>query len=77
MYLKTLMQTCTRARKHTSLLGEAPSGCNAPFSRADIEVDHENKVDLGVLRGADHDGHVLVLPFSMGDGVLVKFKVTL
>ena len=27
-----------------------------PFSRGSIDIDHEKKVDLGVLRGADHDG---------------------
>ena len=42
-----------------------------------INVGHEKKVDLGVLRGADHDGHVQVSPFSTVDGVCVKFKVTL
>ena len=34
-----------------------------------IYVETERKVDLGVLRGADHDGLVLVSPFSTVDGV--------
>ena len=42
-----------------------------------IEVDHQKKVNLGVLRGADHDGPDKVLPFSTVDGVSVEFKVTL
>ena len=42
-----------------------------------IDVGHENKVDLGVLRGADHDERGLVSPFSTVDRVRVKFKVTL
>ena len=28
------------------------------ISRAGIDIGHEKKVDLGVLRGADHDGRV-------------------
>ena len=44
-------------------------------------LNTKRKVNLGVLRGADHDGRVLVSPFSMVDGVCgqpsVKFKVTL
>ena len=48
-----------------------------PFSRGSIDIDHEKKVDLGVLRGADHDGHVPVSPFSTVDGVCVKLKITL
>ena len=66
-----------RAISYPGLLGEEPGGWSDTFSGSDIYSEPENKVDLGVLRGADHDGHVLVLPFSMGDGVLVKFKVTL
>ena len=42
------------------------------FSGTTIEVDHQKKVDLGVLRGADHDGRHLVSPFSTVDGVCVK-----
>ena len=40
----------------TSLLMEEPGGWCTPFSRGSIDIDHEKKVDLGVLRGADHDG---------------------
>ena len=32
---------------------------------ATIEVGHEKKVDLGVLRGADHDGLGPQVPFEM------------
>ena len=53
----------------TGLLGEAPGGVRRGFSGAGINVEHEKKVDLGVLRGADHDGRVLVSPFSTVDGV--------
>ena len=52
-------------------------GWCVPFSRGSIDICHEKKVDLGFLRGADHDGRVLVSPFSTLDGVCVKFKVTL
>ena len=62
---------------NTSLLREEPGGWCAPKAGATIEVGHEKKVDLGVLRGADHDGLVLVSPFSTVDGVRVKFTVTL
>ena len=48
-----------------------------PFSHAGIDIDHKKKVDLGVLRGADHDGRGPVLPFPMVDGVYVKFKLPL
>ena len=58
----------------TGLLGEAPGAVWRVFSRAGINVEHEKKVDLGVLRGADHDGRVLVSPFSTVDGVGVKSK---
>jgi hypothetical protein len=62
------------ALRHTGLLGEAPGGLGHPFSHAGIDIDHKKKVDLGVLRGADHDGRGPVLPFPMVDGVYVKFK---
>ena len=61
----------------TGLLREELGGWCVPFSRGSIDIGHEKKVDLGVLRGADHDGRVLVSPFSTLDGVCVKFKVTL
>ena len=59
------------------LLGEDRVEWNHPFSGTVIYVETEKKVDLGVLRGADHDGRVLVSPFSTVDGVCVKFKVIL
>ena len=61
----------------TGLLREELGGWCVPFSRGSIDIGHEKKVDLGVLRGADHDGRVVVSPFSTLDGVCVKFKVTL
>ena len=64
-------------RASTSLLREALGGWCAPKTRGSIDIDHEKKVDLGVLRGADHDGHVQVSPFSTVDGVCVKLKITL
>ena len=60
----------------TSLLREEPGGWCTTKPRGSIDIDHEKKVDLGVLRGADHDGHVPVSPFSTVDGVCVKLKVT-
>ena len=45
------------------------------FSRAVFDIEHEKKVDLGVLRGADCDGCVPVAPFSTVDGVRVEFEV--
>ena len=52
-----------------------------PKTRGSIDIGHEKKVDLGVLRGADHDRRidrrVPVSQFSTVDGVCVKFKVTL
>ena len=65
------------SRTTTGLLGEVPGGVWHVFSSAGIDVEPKKKVDLGVLRGADHDGRNLVLPFSTVDGVCVKFKVTL
>ena len=41
---------------HTSLPPHETDGCRPPFSRVGINVDHEKKVDLGVLRDADHNG---------------------
>ena len=48
-----------------------------PFSHAGIDIGNKKKVDLGVLRGADHDGQVLVSPFSTVDGASVKFELIL
>ena len=39
-------------------------GQSHPFSGANINVEHKKKVDLGVLRGADHDGRASEAPFS-------------
>ena len=64
-------------RGGTGLLGEARGGWNDPFSHTDIDVGNKKKVDLGVLRGADHDERVPVSPFSTVDRVCVKFEVTL
>ena len=55
----------------TGLLGEDPGGWNHLFSGTTIEVDHEKRVDLEVLRGADHDGRVPFSPFSTVLGVCV------
>ena len=63
-------------RPATGLLTEAPGGWGRPFWGAGIDIGHEKKVDLGVLRGADHDGRVQKLPFSTVDRVCVEFKVT-
>ena len=63
--------------RHTGLLGEEADGVWHIKPSATSDVEHKKKVDLGVLRGADHDGRVLVSPFSTVDGVCVKFKVTL
>ena len=61
----------------TSLLREEPGGWCAPKAGATIEVGHEKKVDLGVLRGADHDGRVPESPFTTVDRVCVEFEVTM
>ena len=63
-----------RITSHTStgLLGEAPGGVRRVFSGAGINVEHEKKVDLGVLRGAECHGKVPVPPFSTVDRVCVK-----
>ena len=42
------------------------------FSNAGIDVEKEKKVDLGVLRGADHDGRGPVSQFPTVDGVYVN-----
>ena len=60
-----------------SLLREEPGGWCAPKAGATIEVGHEKKVDLGVLRGADHDGRVPESPFTTVDRVCVEFEVTM
>ena len=62
---------------YTGLLGEDPGGGCVPKAGTTIEVGHKKEVDLGVLRGADHDGSGLLSPFSTVDGVCVKFEVTL
>ena len=60
-----------------SLLREEPGGWCAPKAGATIEVGHEKKVDLGVLRGADHDGRGSESPFTTVDRVCVEFEVTM
>ena len=57
----------------TGLLGEDPGGVWAVKLGSTIDIEHEKKVDLGVLRGADHDGLVRKAPFSIVDGFYVKF----
>ena len=42
------------------------------FSGRGIDVEHEKKVDLGVLGDADCHGLVAEAPFSMVGGVYVK-----
>jgi len=49
----------------TGLLPCETGGWCHPFSRVDIDVDHKKRVDLGVLRGADHDGLGTQAPFEM------------
>ena len=49
----------------TGLLSHETGGWCHPFSRVDIDVDHKKRVDLGVLRGADHDGLGEQAPFQM------------
>ena len=49
----------------TGLLPCETGGWCHPFSRVDIDVDHKKRVDLGVLRGADHDGLGAQVPFEM------------
>ena len=61
----------------TGLLGEDPGGGCVPKAGTTIEVGHKKEVDLGVLRGADHDERDPQSPFLMIDGVRVEFKVTL
>ena len=68
---------CLFVCKPTSLLREEPGGWCAPKAGATIEVGHEKKVDLGVLRGADHDGRVPESPFTTVDRVCVEFEVTM
>jgi hypothetical protein len=48
------------------------SGWCAPKAGTTIKVGHQKKVDLGVLRVADHDESGLILPFSTVDGVCVR-----
>ena len=67
--------TCDH-QSNTGLLPEAPGGWSRTNTGAKIDVDQEKKVDLGVLRDADHDGRVQKLPLSTVDGVALKFEVT-
>ena len=60
----------------TGLLPQEAGGWSRTNTRANIDVDQEKKVDLGVLRDADHDGRVQKLPLSTVDGVGLKFEVT-
>ena len=46
------------------LLRKGSGGQSHPFSGANINVEHKKKVDLGVLRGADHEGRASEAPFS-------------
>ena len=56
----------------TGLLGEPRGGVWHVFSGRGIDVEHEKKVDLGVLGDADCHGLVPGAPFSMVGGVYVK-----
>ena len=49
---------CTRQTGDTGLLPHETGGWCHPFSHVGIHVDHKKRVDLGVLKGADHDGLV-------------------
>ena len=51
--------------KCTGLLSHETGWWCHPFSRVGINVDHKKRVDLGVLRGADHDGLGAQVPFEM------------
>ncbi len=51
-----------------SLLSHETGGWCHPFSRVAINVDRKKRVDLGVLRGADHDGLGTQVPFEMVSG---------
>ena len=53
----------------TGLLGEPRGGVWHVFSGRGIDVEHEKKVDLGVLGGADCHGLVRKAPFSTVDGL--------
>ena len=55
------------------VLGEPRGGVWHVFSGAGIDVEHEKKVDLGVLGGADCHGLVADAPFPIVDGLYVKF----
>jgi hypothetical protein len=50
-------------RYATGLLPHETGGWCHPFSHVGINVDHKKRVDLGVLRGADHDGLGEQTPF--------------
>ena len=47
-------------------------GLRRVFSGAGITVEHQKKVVLGDLRGADHNGLVRKAPFSTVDGLFVN-----
>ena len=55
------------ANGSTSLHRHETGGGSDTFAGTDISSGPENKVDLGVLRGADHDGLVLVSPLFLND----------
>ena len=59
----------TRRVWATGLLGEALGGVWRAFSGAGIDVEHEKKVDLGVLGVAGCHERVQVSPFSTVDTV--------
>jgi hypothetical protein len=54
---------------YTGLLGEPRGGVWHVFSGRGIDVEHEKKVDLGFLGGADCHGLVRKAPFSTVDGL--------
>ena len=53
----------------TGLLGEPRGGVWHIFSGRGIDVEHEKKVDLGVLGGADCHGLDRKASFSTADGL--------
>ena len=58
-----------RPHSPTGLLGEPRGGVWHVFSGRGIDVEHEKKVDLGFLGGADCHGLVRKAPFSTVDGL--------
>ena len=61
--------TLRRSYTYTGLLGEPRGGVWHVFSGAGIDVEHEKKVDLGVLGGADCHGLDRKASFSTADGL--------